>query len=105
MKRHYILAVAAASLLALAVAAGTLVVVMATRGNLPAGAFGGLLAFFVAGIVLGAAAWLMGLARAAGAGRWDWFVLVLALGPLGALIYGIIGADEPAVLFRSRRLG
>ena len=105
MKRRYVLAAAAASLLALAVGACTLVVVMATRANLPAVAFGGLVACFVAGIVLGAAAWLMGLVRAAGAGRWDWFVLVFALGPLGALIYAIAASEAPAVLLHSRRLG
>jgi hypothetical protein len=95
MKRYHVLAVAAASLLVLAVGALTLVVVTATRANLPAGAFGGLAVCFAAGIVLGAAAWLMGLARAAGAGRWDWFVVVFALGPLGALIYGLANADAP----------
>ena len=42
------------------------------------------------GVVVCGAAWLLGLASAARDKQWDWFVLVLALGPLGTLLYGLL---------------
>lgn len=40
-------------------------------------------------ITAGVASMLLGLARTAREWQWDWFVLVLALGPLGTLLYGL----------------
>ena len=40
-------------------------------------------------LYVGAVAMLLGLARTARERQWDWFVLVLALGPVGTLLYGL----------------
>lgn len=41
-------------------------------------------------------AWLLGIIKTATIKRWGWFVLVLLLSPLGSLIYGAAGPDQPA---------
>jgi len=38
-------------------------------------------------------AWIFGLIRTAQLQRWGWFVAVLLLGSLGALIYGLAGPE------------
>jgi hypothetical protein len=71
-------------------------VVSAARLNVSSGAFAGLVSLFLIGGVLGVAAWLLGLMRAARLRQWEWFVAVLVLGPLGTLLYGLAGSQEPA---------
>jgi hypothetical protein len=87
MKRQIVFWLAAASLVAFVAGAGVLVAVSVTHGNLNSLAFGLDVAALLTSALSGAAAWLLGLAGAAGARRWDWFIVVLALGPLGALLY------------------
>lgn len=41
-------------------------------------------------------AWVLGIIKTATLKRWGWFVLVLLLSPLGSLIYGAAGPDQPA---------
>ncbi len=75
--------------MALLLAAGTIVVASVARLNLSSAVFGGVLVLLVAGVLTGVAAWLLGMIQAARMSRWDWFVEVLVLGPLGALIFGL----------------
>jgi hypothetical protein len=84
---------AAASLAAVVAGIAPIVFVSVTRGNLSSLAFGASIAVFAAGCLLGVASWLSGLARTARTTDWDWFVAVLALGPVGALAYGLRRAD------------
>ncbi|HEX8036833.1 MAG TPA: hypothetical protein VF510_23445 [Ktedonobacterales bacterium] len=44
-----------------------------------------------------AVAWILGIIKTATLKRWGWFVVVLLLSPLGSLIYGAAGPDQPAV--------
>jgi hypothetical protein len=94
MSRRSIVIFASASLTMLAVGLTLLGMVMAARANLASTAFGGLAALVVVGGVLGFVSWLLGLMRTAGQRRWDWFVAILVLGPLGALIYGLVDHEE-----------
>ena len=80
---------AAASLAALAGGIFPIVLVSVTQGNLSSLAFGASIAVFAAVCLMGIASWLSGLARTARTTDWDWFVAVLALGPVGALAYGL----------------
>lgn len=41
-------------------------------------------------------AWILGIIKTATLKRWGWMVLVLLLSPLGSLIYGAAGPDQPA---------
>lgn len=41
--------------------------------------------------------WVMGLVKTAQLKRWGWFVAVLLLGSLGALIYGAAGPEHGKV--------
>ena len=50
--------------------------------------------FFLVAIVCGLIAWIGGLIATAKIQRWGWFVAVLLLGSLGALIWGIGGPTE-----------
>jgi hypothetical protein len=81
--------IAAASLVALALAAVPVVVVSVAHGDLSALAFGAVVTLFVVGCLAGAAAWVAGLIFAAGIRRWDWFVAVLLLGAPATLALGI----------------
>ena len=87
MQRRVTFWLAVASLAAFVVGAGVLVTVSVTHGNLNSLAFGLDLAALLASVLCGVAAWLLGLMRAADTRRWDWFIAVLALGPVGALLY------------------
>jgi hypothetical protein len=46
--------------------------------------------------ILGLIGWIGGLIKTATIGAWGWFVAVLILGSLGALIYGIAGPETRA---------
>jgi hypothetical protein len=46
--------------------------------------------------ILGLIGWIGGLIKTATIGAWGWFVVVLILGTLGALIYGIAGPETRA---------
>jgi hypothetical protein len=54
------------------------------------------LACYVIGAILALVAWIGGLIKTAQIGAWVWFVIVLILGSLGALIYGIAGPETRA---------
>lgn len=55
----------------------------------------GVLLYVVGGLAT-AVAWILGIIKTATIKRWGWFVLVLLLSPLGSLIYGAAGPDQPA---------
>jgi hypothetical protein len=93
--RRNILIFACASLVAWLLGIVYLGITMAARLNLNTAAFGGMLALFVVAAALGFVSWLLGMANAAGRARWDWLVLVLVLGPLGALLYALRASAEP----------
>jgi hypothetical protein len=65
----------------------------ASQGGLPILIGTGIL--ILAGI-LGLIGWIGGLIKTAQIGAWGWFVAVLILGSLGALIYGIGGPETRA---------
>jgi hypothetical protein len=96
MSKRTIQLVAAAAVGTLILGILPVVILTAAHLTLSSAMFGGTLALFLLGCVLGVAAWLMGLMATARLGRWDWFIAVLALGPLGALIYGFGGPTERA---------
>jgi hypothetical protein len=98
MGKRTVLVVAATSTAALSLTLGTVVVVSVARLNLNGVVFGGVLSLFVVGCVSGGAAWVLGMMQAARLSRWDWFVEVLALGPLGALIFGLAGPSAEVLL-------
>jgi hypothetical protein len=54
------------------------------------------LACYGIGAILGLIAWIGGLIKTAQISAWVWFVIVLILGSLGALIYGIAGPETRA---------
>jgi hypothetical protein len=89
MDKRNVLIFALASLIAWLLGGIFLAVTIAAHANLSSSLFGGLVALFVVGGVLGFVAWLLGMAHAAGRSRWDWLVVVLVLGPLGALLYAL----------------
>jgi hypothetical protein len=51
---------------------------------------------YLAGVAAAVLAWLFGLIKTASIGRWGWFLLVLLLSPLGALLYGLTGPTTRA---------
>lgn len=53
-------------------------------------------ALFGLAALLGLIGWIGGLIKTATIGAWGWFVAVLILGSLGALIYGIAGPETRA---------
>jgi hypothetical protein len=58
------------------------------------GVFGILaLACYGIGVILALVAWIGGLIKTAQIGAWVWFVIVLILGSLGALIWAIAGPE------------
>lgn len=67
--------------------AGPLAVTL-THGNLGGKLFDASLAVALTSLYVGAASMLLGLMRTARERQWDWFVMVLALGPVGTLLYG-----------------
>jgi hypothetical protein len=93
--RRTILIFACASVVAGLLGIVYLGLTMAARLNLNTAAFGGLLALFVVGGALGFVSWLLGLASAAARARWDWLLIVLILGPVGALLYALRAGSEP----------
>lgn len=52
---------------------------------------------YIIGGILALIGWIGALIKTAQIGRWGWFVAVLLLSGLGALIYGIVGPDQPQV--------
>lgn len=92
-KRHVMLASLGA---VAALFSGCLVLafVMVSHTNINSTTFGGICALFVAGCLLGVASWVLGLINVARIGRWDWFIVVLLLGPLGVLLYGFAGPEQ-----------
>lgn len=60
-----------------------------THSNLDGRLFSASIVTFLWGVIACGAAWLLGLTSAARDRQWDWFVVVLALGPLGTLFYGL----------------
>jgi cytochrome bd-type quinol oxidase subunit 2 len=92
--RRNVLIFACASLVAWLLGIVYLAVTLSARLNLSSAAFGGLLALFVVGGALGFVAWLLGLSHAAARARWDWLIIVLVLGPLGALLYALQPGTE-----------
>lgn len=89
MNNRVLLSVSAVSVLALALATAVIVVASAARLNLSAVVFAALLILFAFGSLTGAAAWLLGLMRTARDRHWEWFIEILVLGPLGALIFSV----------------
>ena len=51
---------------------------------------------YVVGAIATFVAWILGIIKTATVRRWGWLVLVLLLSPLGSLIYGAAGPDQPA---------
>jgi hypothetical protein len=94
MRIRLILIVGAISTGTLALSIAGIVLASVARLNLSSLHFGALVLAFLVGCVTGAAAWLLGLMQTARLRSWDWFVEVLVLGPLGALLYGLAGAGE-----------
>ncbi|HKV83007.1 MAG TPA: hypothetical protein VJN88_00530 [Ktedonobacterales bacterium] len=60
-----------------------------THSNLGGAVFVASVLTMLWGALACGASWLLGLSRAARERQWDWFVVVLALGPLGTLLYGL----------------
>lgn len=71
------------------------------NGNTPTGAVAaaglGILVIFL-GSAAAFVAWILGLIKTAQVKAWGWFVAVLLVSPIGSLIYGIAGPDQPAVM-------
>lgn len=55
---------------------------------------GGAVGLYAVAVIAAVVSWVAGLIKTAQLGRWGWFVEVLLLGFLGALIYGIAGPEE-----------
>jgi hypothetical protein len=71
------------------------------NGNTPTGALVtaglGVLVIVLGGLAA-TVAWIMGLIKTAQVKAWGWFVAVLLVSPIGSLIYGIAGPDQPATM-------
>lgn len=91
MNRRMLLIVSASSVLALALVITVVGIASGARLNLSSGVFAALMTLFALGAIAGAVAWILGLMQAAKNRRWDWFVEILALGALGALIFAAVG--------------
>jgi hypothetical protein len=85
------------SVLMLGLAIAVVGVASAAKLNLSSGAFAGILALFVLGVLTGAVAWLLGLMRTARDRRWEWFVEILVLGSLGVLVFSVATWSGEAV--------
>jgi MFS family permease len=46
-------------------------------------------------IIVGAAAWLLGLYTTAKERQWQWFAITLIFGPLGSLVYVLLTTRDP----------
>jgi hypothetical protein len=69
----------------------------ATGASASTGIFGILaLACYGIGAILAVIAWIGGLIKTATISAWGWFVVVLILGSLGALIYALAGPETRA---------
>ena len=90
MNNRVLLLVSTFAILALALAIAAVGVVSAAKLNLSSGVFAAILTLFALGALAGVAAWILGLMQAARGRQWEWFVEVLALGVLGALIFAIV---------------
>jgi hypothetical protein len=90
MSRRVLLIVSGLSVLAIALSAVTVLVVSVARLNLNSGIFTALVTTVVMGALAGFAAWILGMMQAARGRQWDWFVEVLVLGALGALIFAAV---------------
>lgn len=89
-QRFNLLAIcAAASLALLCLGAAGPMIVTVTRANLDGRLFAASLATAMAGVYLAVVSSLIGLMRAAGQRQWDWCVAVVALGPVGTLLYSL----------------
>jgi hypothetical protein len=91
-----ILIFALVSVVALVLGFVLLVIASVAHLNLSSAAFGGIATLVLIGGLVGFVAWLLGLMKTARISRWDWFIAVLLLGPLGALIYGFSGPADRA---------
>jgi hypothetical protein len=91
MNKRALLIVSASSVLAFALSIVVIVVASAARLNLSSGIFMAILALFGLGLISGAVAWMLGLMQTARCRQWEWFVEILALGPVGALIFAGFG--------------
>lgn len=60
-----------------------------THGNMHGRIFEASAMLGLTSLYVGAVSMLLGLARTARDRQWDWFVAVLALGPLATLFYGL----------------
>jgi hypothetical protein len=69
----------------------------ATTTSAGVGVLLGILAIVVGGLA-GTVAWILGLIKTAQVKAWGWFVAVLLVSPIGSLIYGIAGPDQPATM-------
>lgn len=59
------------------------------HGNLDGRLFHASVAVALTSLYVGAVSMLLGLARTARERQWEWFVMILALGPVAALLYGL----------------
>ena len=80
---------AGAALLLLCLGAACPLAVTLTHGNLDGRFFHASVVVALASLYVGAVSGLMGLARTARERQWEWFVMILALGPVAVLLYGL----------------
>jgi hypothetical protein len=96
MEKRVLLPTAATSLTLAATGLLTVIIVSVGRLNMNSVVFGGVILLLAASLTLAPVAWVGGLMLAARLQRWDWLVGVLLLGPLGALLFCLVPAREPA---------
>jgi hypothetical protein len=96
MEKRVLLSTSATSLTLTALGLLTVIIVSIGRLNMNGVVFGGVILLLAASLLLAAAAWVGGLMLAARLQRWDWLVGVLLLGPVGALLFCLVPAHEPA---------
>jgi hypothetical protein len=91
--KRTILVLSAAAIALCVLGIGVPGVSLAATSNIPQGiaAIGGLL--LVVAVVLGIVGWALALIKTANIGEWGWFVVVVLLNCIGALIYGLAGPE------------
>jgi hypothetical protein len=91
--KRTILILSAAGIVLCVLGIGVPGVSLAAASNIPQGlaVIGGLL--LVAGVVLGIISWALALIKTANIREWGWFVAVVLLNSIGALIYGLAGPE------------
>jgi len=98
MEKRVLLPASATSLTLAATGLLTVIIVSVGRLNMNSVVFGGVVLLLASSFLLAAVAWVGGLMLAARLQRWDWLVGVLLLGPLGALLFCLVPAHEPAAV-------